>query len=140
MPVRSASASWNGGLKTGKGSFKTESGVAANYSFESRFGGGGASNPEELLAAAHAACYSMALSAALEKNGATGTTVESKAKCTIETVNEKPTISSMVLEVRVSAPGVDDATIQKLAEETRTGCPVSRALAGTKIQVTATRA
>ena len=69
MPVRSASATWNGGLKSGKGSFKTESGIAANYNFGSRFGEEKASNPEELLAAAEAACYSMALSGALEKNG-----------------------------------------------------------------------
>jgi osmotically inducible protein OsmC len=139
MPVRSASATWNGGLKTGKGSFKTESGLAANYSFSSRFEQGGASNPEELLAAAEAACYSMALSAALEKSGATGTNVESSGKCTIETIDGKPTISSIVLTVRVSAQGLDDATLQRLAEETRTGCPVSRALAGTKIEVKATR-
>jgi osmotically inducible protein OsmC len=140
MPVRSASATWNGGLKAGKGSFKTESGLAANYNFGSRFGEERASNPEELLAAAEAACYSMALSAALEKNGTPGTSVESQGKCTIEKVGDGFTITSIALTVRVSAAGLDDATLQKLAEETKKGCPVSRALAGTKIDVKATRA
>ena len=140
MPVRSASATWNGGLKAGKGSFKTESGLAANYNFGSRFGEERASNPEELLAAAEAACYSMALSAALEKNGTPGTSVEAQGKCTIEKLGYGFTITSIALSVRVSAPGLDDATLQKLAEETKKGCPVSRALAGTKIEVKATRA
>jgi osmotically inducible protein OsmC len=138
MPVRSASAIWNGGLKDGKGSFKTETGLTANYNFGSRFGEGGASNPEELLAAAEAACYSMALSGNLEKAGAKDTKVASAAKCTVEKVGEQMTITSIVLEVRVIAAGIDDATLQRLAEETRTGCPVSRALAGTKIEVKAT--
>jgi len=140
MPVRSASAAWNGGLKTGKGSFKTESGLAASYNFGSRFGEEKASNPEELLAAAEAACYSMALSGALEKNGTPATSIDTQAKCTIEKVEEKNTITSIALTVRVSAQGLDDATLQKLAEETKKGCPVSRALTGTTIQVTATRA
>jgi osmotically inducible protein OsmC len=139
MPVRSASATWNGGLKSGKGSFKTESGLSATYNFESRFGEQPASNPEELLAAAEAACYSMALSGALEKNGTVATSIDSKGQCTVEKVNDKMTITSIVLEVRVAAPGLDDATLQRLAEETRTGCPVSRALTGTRIEVKATR-
>jgi osmotically inducible protein OsmC len=138
MPVRTASAIWNGGLKDGKGSFKTESGITANYNFGSRFGEGGASNPEELLAAAESACYSMALSAALEKNGNSGTKVSSAAKCTVEKVGDGFTITSIVLDVRVIAPGLDNATLQRLAEDTKKNCPVSRALAGTKIEVTAT--
>lgn len=138
MPVRSASAIWNGGLKDGKGSFKTETGLTANYSFTSRFGDGGASNPEELLAAAEAACFSMALSGALEKNGNKDTKVSTAGKCTVEKVGEGFTITSIALDVRVIAPGLDDATLQRLAEETKKGCPVSRALAGTRIDVKAT--
>lgn len=139
MPVRAASATWNGGLKTGKGSFKTEGGLAANYNFGSRFGEEKASNPEELLAAAEAACYSMALSGALEKNGTPGTSIDTQAKCTIEKVGDGFTITSIALTVRVSAQGLDDVALQRLAEETKKGCPVSRALAGTKIEVKATR-
>ena len=140
MPVRSATAEWNGGLKDGRGSYQTESGIAAKYSFVSRFGEGGASNPEELLAAAEAACYSMALSGALEKNGNKDTRVKSEAKCTVEKVGDGFTITSIVLDVRVIAPGLDDAKLQQLAEDTKKGCPVSRALAGTKIEVKATLA
>ena len=139
MPVRSASAEWNGGLKEGRGSFQTESGLAAKYSFTSRFGEGGASNPEELLAAAEASCYSMALSAALEKNGLKDTRVKSDAKCTIEKIGDGFTITSIALDVRVIAKGLDNAKLQELAEATRTGCPVSRAL-GTKIEVKASLA
>jgi lipoyl-dependent peroxiredoxin len=136
MPVRSASAEWNGGLKDGRGSYQTESGIASKYSFVSRFGEGGASNPEELLAAAEASCYSMALSAALEKNGLTNTRVKTDAKCTVEKVGEQMTITSIALDVRVIAQGLDNAKLQQLAEETRTGCPVSRAL-NAKIEVKA---
>ena len=140
MPVRSASAEWNGGLKDGRGSFQMESGISAKYSFVSRFGEGGASNPEELLAAAEAACYSMALSGALEKNGLKDTRVKSDAKCTVEKVGDGFTITSIVLDVRVIAAGLDNAKLQQLAEETKKGCPVSRALTGTKIEVKASLA
>lgn len=140
MPVRSASATWNGGLKTGKGSFKTESGISATYNFGSRFGEEKASNPEELLAAAEAACYSMALSGALEKNGTPGTSIVSSAKCTIEKVGDGFAITSVALDVRVTAAGLDNAKLQTLAEDTKKGCPVSRALTGTRIDVKATLA
>jgi osmotically inducible protein OsmC len=137
MPVRSASAEWNGGLKDGRGSYQTESGIAAKYSFNSRFGEGGASNPEELLAAAEASCFAMALSVALEKNGNKDTRVKADAKCTVEKVGDGFSITSIVLDVRVIAAGLDNAKLQQLAEETKKGCPVSRALAGTKIEVKA---
>jgi osmotically inducible protein OsmC len=139
MPVRSAIATWEGGLKSGKGSFKTESGLSARYNFDSRFGEQKASNPEELLAAAEAACYAMALSGAIEKNGTAATKIEAQGKCTVEKVDDKMTVTSIVLRVLVAAPGLDDATLQRLAEETRTGCPVSRALTGTRIEVKAIR-
>lgn len=137
MPVRSASAVWNGGLKTGKGSFKTESGLSATYNFGSRFGEERDSNPEELLAAAEAACFSMAFSGALERNGTPPTSVESKARCTVEKVAEGFGITSIVLDVRVAAAGLDGATLQRLADDTKKGCPVSKALTGTRIEVKA---
>lgn len=137
MPVRSARATWKGGLKTGSGSFKTESGLTAAYNYSSRFGEERASNPEELLAAAEAACFSMALSSALEKNGTPGTTVSTQAKCTVEKVGEGFGITSIVLDVRVAAAGLDEATLQKLAGETKKNCPVSQALSAIRIEVTA---
>jgi len=131
MPTRKASAVWEGGLKEGKGSYKVESGAAGgSYSAESRFGAGGASNPEELLAAAEASCYSMALSGALEKNGTPPTKVATDAACTVEKVGEGFQITTMKLDVRASVPNIDDAKFQELAKGTLTGCPVSKAFAG----------
>ena len=137
MPVRSARATWKGGLKTGSGSFKTESGLSAAYNYSSRFGEERASNPEELLAAAEASCYSMALGSALEKNGTPATSIATNAKCTIEKVGEGFGITSVVLDVRIAAQGLNDETLKKLAEETKKNCPVSRALSGIRIDVTA---
>ena len=125
MPTRNASATWEGGLKDGKGSYRGESGTAGAFGFSSRFENGAGSNPEELLAAAHAACYSMALSVGLEKAGKKGTRVETKAACTIEKVNDQQTITKMVLTVRASVPGMDAAEFAKLADATKLGCPVS---------------
>ena len=130
MPTRTANATWTGGLKGGKGSFKGETGLGGQYSFSSRFESGTGSNPEELLAAAEAACYSMALSGALERNSTPPTSVETTAKCTVEKVGEGFKITRMALDVRVAAPGLDDATLQKLAAATKEGCPVSQALKG----------
>jgi osmotically inducible protein OsmC len=130
MATRKASATWEGGLKGGKGSFSGESGLGGAYSFGSRFESAGGSNPEELLAAANAACYSMALSGALERNGTPPTRVETKASCTMEKVGEQFAITSMRLDVSATVPGVDDATFQKLAEQMKEGCIVSRALKG----------
>lgn len=139
MPTRNASARWEGGgLKDGKGSYKGDSGLGGAYSFASRFENGTGSNPEELLAAAEASCYSMALSAALEKNATPPKWIETKAACTIERVGDGPKITTMKLAVRASVPGVDNATFQKLAEATREGCPVSNAIKGNvKIELTA---
>lgn len=130
MPTRNASAKWEGGLKGGKGTFSGQTGLSGQYSFSSRFENGTGSNPEELLAAAEAACYSMALSAALEKNGTPATSVETKAACTIEKVGEGFTITTMALDVQASVPNLDVSTFQTLAEATKEGCPVSRALKG----------
>jgi osmotically inducible protein OsmC len=137
MPTRSASAKWEGGLKGGRGSFSGATGLAGQYSFSSRFENGTGSNPEELLAAAEAACYSMALSGALEKNGTVATRIDTKADCTIERVGEAPTITRIELDVRAVVPNLDDATFQRLAADTAKTCPVSRALASVDIRVKA---
>lgn len=137
MPTRSASAKWEGGLKDGKGSFTGKTGLGGQYSFSSRFENGTGSNPEELLAAAEAACYSMALSAALERNNTPGKSVETAASCTIEKVGDGFSITRMQLEVKASVPKIDDATFQRIARETKDGCPVSKALKGVDIQVNA---
>lgn len=139
MPTRSASARWEGGLKTGRGTFAGATGLSGQYSFSSRFESGAGSNPEELLAAAEAACYSMALSGALERNGTPATSIDTAANCTVERVNEAFTITRIELQVRAAVPSIDDATFQKLALQTRDSCPVSRALRGNvDIQVHAT--
>src|SRR5215831_14217320 len=130
MPTRKASAQWESTLKAGRGTFKGESGLSGNYSFTSRFESGGGSNPEELLAAAHAACYSMALAAALERAGTPAQRVDTEAACTIEKVGDKFQITTMRLKVRASVPGIDEATFLKTAEATKEGCPVSGALKG----------
>jgi lipoyl-dependent peroxiredoxin len=138
MPTRNASATWEGGLAKGKGSFSGESGaINGAYSFGTRFGDQKGTNPEELLAAAEAACFSMALSGALEKNGTPATRVETRAACTVEKVGEGFKITTMKLDVRAQVPNIDAAAFQKVAEATKTGCPVSQALAGVKIEMTA---
>ncbi len=131
MPTRKASAVWEGGLKGGKGNFRGEGGgIGGAYSFSSRFEEGTGSNPEELLAAAEAACFSMALSGALEKNGTTPTRVESDAHCTVEKVGDGFKITTMKLTTRATVPGLDDATFQRIANAAKDGCPVSSALKG----------
>lgn len=137
MPTRNASATWEGGLK-GKGSFNAESGaIKGSYSFGARFGDEKGTNPEELLAAAEAACFSMALSLGLEKNGTPSSRVETRAACTVEKVGEGFKITTMKLDVRAQVAGIDDATFQKIAAATKVGCPVSQALAGVKIEMKA---
>jgi len=138
MPVRKASAVWNGGLKGGNGSFKGESGLSGAYSFGSRFENASGSNPEELLAAAEAACFSMALSGALERNGTPPTKIETSGACTIEKVGDAQTITRIVLTVNGTVPKVDKATFERIAQETKVNCPVSRALKAVDIQVQAT--
>ena len=138
MPTRSASARWEGGLKSGRGTFAGETGLKGQYSFSSRFESGEGSNPEELLAAAEAACFSMAFSGALERNGTPATSIDTTAKCTVERVNEAFTITRIELQVRGVVPTIDDATFQKIAGQARDTCPVSRALKGVDIQVQAT--
>jgi len=130
MPTRTASAKWEGGLKGGRGTYSGANGLGGNYNFSSRFEEGPGSNPEELLAAAHAACYSMALSAGLEKNGTPATSVSTTAKCTVEKVGDGFTITRMNLDVVGVVPNIDDAAFQQIASGAKEGCPVSRALKG----------
>jgi osmotically inducible protein OsmC len=130
MPTRNASAVWEGGLRGGKGSYKGESGISGAYSFGSRFEQSAGSNPEELLAAAESACYSMALSAGLEKNGTPPTRVETRAACTVEKVGDGFKITTMKIVTRATVSNVDEVTFQKMAEAAKEGCPVSGALKG----------
>jgi osmotically inducible protein OsmC len=137
MPTRKASAVWTGGLKGGSGSFKGETGLGGSYSFGSRFENASGSNPEELLAAAEAACYSMAFSGALEKNGTPPTKVETSAACTVEKVDDKMTITRIALTMQATVPKIDKATFERIAHEAKEGCPVSRALKAVDIQLQA---
>jgi osmotically inducible protein OsmC len=133
MPTRRSSARWEGGIKSGKGTFKGESGaIGGQYSFSSRFEEGVGSNPEELLAAAEAACFSMALSGNIERAGGTPTSIDTNAACT---VSPNPggggfTITKIDLDVTVAATGIDDAKFQEVAQQTLETCPVSRAFHG----------
>lgn len=131
MPTRKATASWSGGLKNGTGDFAGESGViAGKFDFGTRFGDAKGTNPEELLAAAQAACFSMALSGALEGAGHPPTRVETEADCTVEKVGDGFRITKMKIIVRANVPGIDAAEFQRLAQEASTGCPVSRVFTG----------
>lgn len=130
MPTRKAEAVWEGGLKGGKGSFKGQTGLGGAYNFSSRFEEGGGSNPEELLAAADAACFSMALSGALEKAGTPPSSVKTEAFCTVEKVGEGFKITTMKLVTKASVPGVDNETFQATAQKVKDACPVSSALKG----------
>jgi lipoyl-dependent peroxiredoxin len=129
MPTRSANAEWKGGIK-GQGSFRGQTGLGGQYNFSSRFESGAGSSPEELLAAAEAACFSMALAFALEKDGHPATSVQTKADCTIEKQGEGFKITRMMLNVQAAVPGIDAAKFQSIAQATKEGCPVSTALKG----------
>ncbi|MGH7458712.1 MAG: OsmC family peroxiredoxin [Longimicrobiaceae bacterium] len=129
MPTRRATATWNGTLKEGEGNFEGESGaVRAPYNFGSRFGDAGGTNPEELLAAAEAACFSMALAGNLEREGARPQRVRTEAGCTVEKQGDGFKITTLALHTRVSAEGVDDGELQRIASQTKETCPVSLAL------------
>jgi osmotically inducible protein OsmC len=138
MPTRKSSAVWEGGIK-GAGTFKGESGaIGAGYSFGTRFGDQKGSNPEELLAAAEAACFSMALALGLEGAGTPATSIETDAACTVEKHGAGFKITTMKLTVRGTVPGIDQAKFTEMAESTKKNCPVSVALAGVDISVEAT--
>lgn len=128
MPTRTATAVWEGGLKAGKGSFKGQTGLEGQYNFSSRFENGAGSSPEELLAAAHAACYSMALSLGLEQAGFAPQKVDTQAACTVEKSGAGFKITRMLLTTRATVPNLDDAKFQTIASATKEGCPISGAL------------
>lgn len=118
-------------MKNGRGHFKAGSAsFEGDYSFPTRFEGAPGTNPEELMAAAHAACLSMALSAGLEKDGTPATRISTKASCTVEKAGDGFKITKMRLEVRGKVPGVDQSGFAKAAEAAKKGCPVSGALQG----------
>jgi osmotically inducible protein OsmC len=131
MSTSNASATWEGGLKNGRGHFEGKSGhIQGDYTFATRFEGAKGTNPEELIAAAHAACFSMALSAGLEGAGTPATRISTTAACTIDKVAAGFKITRMRLEVRGEVPGIDQAAFTKAAEAAKDGCPVSGALKG----------
>lgn len=127
---RTGSAHWSGGLKDGKGTVSTQSGVLANsqYSFSTRFENGIGTNPEELLAAAHAGCFSMALSAQLGNAGLTAESIDTTATVTLDKTDAGFSITSSHLEVTVKSPGASQAKFEEAAKAAETGCPVSRVL------------
>lgn len=115
----------------GKGSFRGESErIGGDYSFGTRFGDVRGTNPEELLAAAEAACFSMALALGLEQHGTPPTSVETQAACTIDKEGDGFRITRMALTVKAKVPGIDPETFQRIAAATKEGCPVSKALKG----------
>ena len=128
--IRKASAVWNGNLKDGKGTVSTESGALAQtpYSFRSRFESGSGTNPEELIAAGHAGCFTMALSAQCTGNGLTPDTISTSAALTLEMVEKSWTVTKIHLEVTARVPGASNETFQKLAAEAKANCPISRLL------------
>lgn len=138
MPARVGTAVWNGTLKEGKGTMKLGSGAYEGpYSFKSRFEDGTGTNPEELIGAALAGCFSMALSANLEKAGKPGKRVSTVANVKLEMVDGGPKITTIELNADAEVPGMDDAAFQEQAEKTKVGCPVSKALTGTEIKLNA---
>jgi lipoyl-dependent peroxiredoxin len=128
--TRTGSAAWQGGIKDGKGSLSTESGAlsAYPYGFASRFEGQRGSNPEELIAAAHAGCFTMALSLILGEAKLTATQMDTTAKVTLEQVEGGYAITAVHLAVKANAPGADQATFETLAGKAKAGCPVSKLL------------
>jgi osmotically inducible protein OsmC len=130
MPIRQSEAEWSGDLKGGKGKMKLGSGAyEGGYSFQSRMENGAGTNPEELIAAAHAGCFSMALSAKLAGAGHVPTRVHTSAQVDFGQVAGGFAIQKITLNTDADVPGIDDATFQKIAKEAKEGCPVSKALA-----------
>lgn len=139
MPVRKAQAEWKGDLKSGHGNVSTESGALFSpYAFTSRFEDGTGTNPEELIGAAHSACFAMAFSHALASAGFPPTAVKAEDKVSIEKVGDGFSITKIEITCEGWVPKIDAATFQKIAEEAKTNCPVSKALAGTKLILQAT--
>ena len=138
MAVRTSTARWNGKLQDGNGTMRLGDGVwEGQYSFSSRFEEGQGTNPEELIAAAHAGCFSMALAGALGKAGYEPKRVSTTARVHLIKGDEGFSIKRIILDTEADVPGIDDAEFQEQAEGAKKGCPVSRVLAGAEIELNA---
>jgi lipoyl-dependent peroxiredoxin len=138
VSVRNAEAVWEGGLRDGRGKLKLGSGAFEDpYTYQSRFEDEAGTNPEELIGAALAGCFSMFLSAVLGKAGFTPRTIRTSAKVHLETVGGGPAVTKIELDTRADIPGIDETTFLEKAQTAKAGCPVSRSLAGTEIVLTA---
>ena len=136
MGTRNSEAVWEGTLKDGKGMIKLGSGAYEGaYSFESRFEAGKGTNPEELIAAAHAGCFSMALAYALEEKGYSPESIRTVANVHIDKVDDAFKITLIELQTQAKVPDIDEEEFQSQAEAVKMGCPVSQALAGTEIEL-----
>jgi osmotically inducible protein OsmC len=129
MPAK-GTAEWKGDLPSGAGTFTAGDTISGGYTFKSRFEDGPGSNPEQLIAAAHAACFSMALSSMLAKAGNPPDSVQTEATVTLRPVDGSPTITQIALVTVGRVPGIDEAAFVEHAQAAKAGCPVSRALAG----------
>ena len=136
---RSASAVWRGGLKDGKGTISTQSGVLrdAQYSFSTRFENGIGTNPEELIAAAHAGCFTMALSAQLDSVGSKSDELNTTAVVTMEKTEDGPTVTKIHLTTRARVPNIEKDKFDELAKKAKEGCPISRLLKAAEITMSA---
>jgi osmotically inducible protein OsmC len=128
MPAK-GSAEWKGDLPTGAGTFTAGDTISGGYTFKSRFEDGPGSNPEQLIAAAHASCFSMALANMLAQAGTPAESIRTDATVTLRRIDDKPTIASIALTTVGRVPAIDEGTFVKHAEAAKAGCPVSRALA-----------
>jgi osmotically inducible protein OsmC len=139
MPIRTASARWEGNLTEGSGTVKTgKGGYQGNYSFKSRFEEGEGTNPEELIGAAHAGCFSMAFSKGLADAGFTPTSVDTTAKVHLDKTDAGFGVTRIDLETQGNVPGIDESTFQKIAEDAKANCPISRLLSpGAEVNLTA---
>ena len=141
MPVRNAEAEWNGGIMDGSGKMKLGSGAFEGaYSFKSRMEEGTGTNPEELIGAAHAGCFSMAFSVVLGQAGFAPKSIHTKAAVRFDKVGDGFAITKINLTTNAEIPDIDDSKFQELAKAAKENCPVSKALAGTEISLQATLA
>ena len=137
MATRIVSAQWNGNLKEGNGTMKV-TGYEGPFTFASRFESGEGTNPEELVGAAHAGCYSMFLSALLSKENITATSIKTEATVQLDSLDDGPKITKITLDCKASIPGVDNAAFQALATKAKENCPISKLFTGTEIVLNAT--
>lgn len=138
MPTRKANARWNGDLKNGNGTMKFGSGsYDGKYSFASRFKNGEGTNPEELIGAANAGCFSMALSLELSEAGYNPQSIDTGAEVTFDVTDDGPAITGIKLVTKADVPDIRNDKFQEFANEAKEGCPVSKALSGTNISIEA---